>query len=576
MIKLINTYLRPYRGFLALILIFQTVATIASLSLPNLNASIIDDGVATADTAQILRYGAIMIGFSLLNGAASILAVYFSARAAMGLGRDMRRDLFDRVLGFSTRELNHFGAPSLLTRNTNDVQQVQMMVFMVGSLMISAPIMMAGSVVMALREDRELSWLILVAVLVLGIFIGFLVSRLLPLFNENQDTIDNLNRVTREQITGIRVIRAFVRESVERHRFAGANRDLMTLAIKIATWFAMLFPFVNLVMNLSSASVMWFGGQRVDSGAILIGTLTAFITYLMQILISVMIATMLVMMAPRAAVCATRIREVLSTPSSVVPPTRPVDPAERSGRVVFDEVSFSYPGAGEPVLSKISFTMEPGTTTAIIGSTGSGKTTLINLIPRLFDVQGGRVLVDGVNVTDYEPEQLWSRIGLVPQKPYLFSGTIRSTLEYGLPGASDDDCWQALRIAQADDFVSALPAVLEAPVAQGGTNFSGGQRQRLSIARALVKKPEIYIFDDAFSALDVTTDAKLRAALADHTHDASVLIVGQRISTIKDADQILVLDHGTIVGKGTHDELLASCQTYQEIVESQRTVQEAA
>lgn len=576
MIKLINTYLRPYRGFLALILIFQTVATIASLSLPNLNASIIDDGVATADTAQILRYGAIMIGFSLLNGAASILAVYFSARAAMGLGRDMRRDLFDRVLGFSTRELNHFGAPSLLTRNTNDVQQVQMMVFMVGSLMISAPIMMAGSVVMALREDRELSWLILVAVLVLGIFIGFLVSRLLPLFNENQDKIDNLNRVTREQITGIRVIRAFVRESVERHRFAGANRDLMTLAIKIATWFAMLFPFVNLVMNLSSASVMWFGGQRVDSGAILIGTLTAFITYLMQILISVMIATMLVMMAPRAAVCATRIREVLSTPSSVVPPTRPVDPAERSGRVVFDEVSFSYPGAGEPVLSKISFTMEPGTTTAIIGSTGSGKTTLINLIPRLFDVQGGRVLVDGVNVTDYEPEQLWSRIGLVPQKPYLFSGTIRSTLEYGLPGASDDDCWQALRIAQADDFVSALPAVLEAPVAQGGTNFSGGQRQRLSIARALVKKPEIYIFDDAFSALDVTTDAKLRAALADHTHDASVLIVGQRISTIKDADQILVLDHGTIVGKGTHDELLASCQTYQEIVESQRTVQEAA
>lgn len=576
MIKLINTYLRPYRGFLALILIFQTVATIASLSLPNLNASIIDDGVATADTAQILRYGAIMIGFSLLNGAASILAVYFSARAAMGLGRDMRRDLFDRVLGFSTRELNHFGAPSLLTRNTNDVQQVQMMVFMVGSLMISAPIMMAGSVVMALREDRELSWLILVAVLVLGIFIGFLVSRLLPLFNENQDKIDNLNRVTREQITGIRVIRAFVRESVERHRFAGANRDLMTLAIKIATWFAMLFPFVNLVMNLSSASVMWFGGQRVDSGAILIGTLTAFITYLMQILISVMIATMLVMMAPRAAVCATRIREVLSTPSSVVPPTRPVDPAERSGRVVFDEVSFSYPGAGEPVLSKISFTMEPGTTTAIIGSTGSGKTTLINLIPRLFDVQGGRVLVDGVNVTDYEPEQLWSRIGLVPQKPYLFSGTIRSTLEYGLPGVSDDDCWQALRIAQADDFVSALPAVLEAPVAQGGTNFSGGQRQRLSIARALVKKPEIYIFDDAFSALDVTTDAKLRAALADHTHDASVLIVGQRISTIKDADQILVLDHGTIVGKGTHDELLASCQTYQEIVESQRTVQEAA
>jgi ATP-binding cassette subfamily B protein len=558
------------------VVVLQLIATTASLTLPTLNAEIIDQGVSKGDTHYIWVHGAIMLAVSLAQVLGQVASAYFGARIAFGFGRDVRARLFDHVLGFSSREVNQFGAPSLITRNTNDVQQVQMLLMMTGTFIIAAPMTAIGGVFMALREDGGLSWLILAAVVALGIAAGIMVTRMMPLFREQQTKIDNINRVLREQITGIRVIRAFIREPAERKRFQGANNDLMQLGFKIGTVMAFMFPIVNIILNLSSAGVMWFGGIRVDNGAIQVGQLTAFLSYLMQILMSVMMATMMVMILPRAQVCGRRIQEVLNTQSSVVSPEHPVMDVPLHGTIEFRDVTYTYPGAEESVLNDVSFSINPGTTTAIIGATGSGKTTLISLIPRLFDVSDGSVLVDGVDVRDLDEDVLWSHIGLVPQQPYLFSGTIASNLQYGRPGASDEEMWESLRIAQGEDFVSKMDGGLDATISQGGTNVSGGQRQRISIARALVKQPDIYVFDDAFSALDTATDANLREALSHTTGESAVLIVAQRVSSIIHADQILVLDSGRIVGRGRHEELLTSCDTYREIVESQLSAEEMA
>lgn len=576
LIKLINRHIKPYWGLIGAVLALQLVATIASLYLPNLNARIIDQGVARGDTHYIWVHGAWMLGVSLVQVAAQIAAVWFGARAAMQFGRDVRDAIFHRVLGFSSRELNHFGAPSLLTRTTNDVQQVQQLVLMTCVMMISAPITMVGGIIMAVREDPGMSWLILAAVAALAAGVVLLIWRVTPLFGIQQTRIDNLNRVLREQITGIRVVRAFVREPHEAKRFEQTNADLTQTATSLGRHMSFMFPFVMLIMNLGSVGVMWFGGHRIAEGHIQVGQLTAFLTYLMQILMSVMMATMMLVFAPRAAVCAGRIMEVLDTSSSVIPPQEGV--TELAGRGVLEmrDVEFTYPGAEVPVLDEINLQLAPGRTTAIIGSTGSGKSTLVNLIPRLFDVTGGQVLVDGIDVREIDPDTLWARVGLVPQKPWLFSGTVASNLRYGKPEATDDELWAALETAQAADFVREMDGQLEAEIAQGGTNVSGGQRQRLSIARALVKKPGIYVFDDSFSALDVATDARLRAALAKETTGSAVLIVAQRVSTIREADEILVLEDGRIVGRGTHDQLLASCPTYVEIVDSQLSAEEAA
>ncbi len=576
LIRLLRTYLRPYRGPLALVVVFQLIGTIASLYLPELNAEIIDDGVAKGDTGFIVSTGGIMLGVTVLQIVCTIIAVYFGARTAMGFGRDVRAALFQRVGTFSDREVAKFGAPTLITRNTNDVQQVQMLVLLTCTLLVAAPIMCIGGVFMALRTDFGLAWLLLISVPVLVIAIGLIVTRMIPQFRRMQARIDVVNRVLREQISGVRVVRAFVREPLESRRFATANAELTDTALRAGRLMALMFPTVMLVLNASSVAVLWFGGHRVDNGDIEIGALIAFLNYLMQILFSVMMATFMAVMVPRASVSADRISEVLATESSVVPPTAPVTPASAVGEVRLEAVEFTYPGAGEPVLRDISLVATPGTTTAVIGSTGAGKTTLLSLIPRLFDATGGAVLVDGVDVRDYDMDALWDRIGLVPQKPFLFTGTVASNLRYGNPEATDEQLWAALTVAQARDFVAAMPDGLESPITQGGSNVSGGQRQRLAIARALVADPLIYLFDDSFSALDLSTDARLRAALRPMTRDRTVIIVAQRVSTIVDADQIIVLEDGFVVGRGRHDELLESSPTYAEIVESQLSAEVSA
>ena len=571
----LRQYLTPYRREIAIIVALQFVATMAVLYLPSLNADIIDDGVAKGDTGYIIRTGSVMLVVSLVQILCSVGAVYVGARTASLLGRDLRSSLFHHVGSFSGRELAHFGAPSLITRTTNDVQQVQMLVLMTFTMMVTAPIMMVGGVLMAVREDVGLSWLVAVSVPLLFASVGLIASRMVPGFREMQTRIDAVNRVMREQITGIRVVRAFVREPVETERFGRANEDLARVAVRVGRWMATMFPVVMLILNVSSVAVLWFGGHRVDEGAMQVGSLTAFLAYLVQILMAVMMASFMLMMVPRAAVCADRITEVLDTGTSVVPPAEPVTEPTGSG-LRMRGVSFTYPGAEAPVLRDVDLDVRPGTTLAVIGSTGAGKTTLVNLVPRLFDVTDGVVEVEGVDVRRLDPDVLWSRIGLVPQKAFLFSGTVASNLRYGKPDATDEEMWQALEIAQARDFVEAMPGGLEAPIAQGGTNVSGGQRQRLAIARAVIRRPAIYLFDDAFSALDLATDARLRAALAPHTTDAAVLVVAQRVSTIIDADEILVLEDGEVVGRGTHDELLRDNPTYQEIVASQLTPEEAA
>ena len=574
--KVLVRFLRPHQRLLIAVVVFQLAQSIASLYLPTLNADIIDNGVATGDTDYILRMGGLMLLITLLQIACAVVAVYFGAKAAMGMGRDLRDAVFARVGEFSEQEVTRFGAPSLITRSTNDVQQVQQLVLMSCTLMVAAPMLSIGGVIMAVRQDAQLSWLIAVCVPVLLVAVGLIVTRMVPLFRKMQVRIDAVNRVLREQLTGIRVVRAFVREDMETARFGKANDDVTDVALRAGRLMALMFPVVMLVMNVSSVAVIWFGSFRIEDGSMQVGTLIAFLSYLMQILMSVMMATFMAVMIPRASVSADRIGEVLDTESSVQPPSNPVTGGIRRGELEMRDVGFAYPGAEQPVLSGLSLTARAGETTAIIGSTGAGKTTLVNLMPRLFDATSGSVRMDGVDVRELHPDLLWGHIGLVPQRPYLFSGTVRSNLQYGKPDATEDDLWQALRVAQAEDFVLEMEGGLDAAISQGGTNVSGGQRQRLAIARALVKQPELYIFDDSFSSLDTATDARLRQALKRHTNGATLVIVAQRVSSIADADQILVLDDGRIVGRGTHDELLETSETYREIVSSQLAAEDAA
>jgi ATP-binding cassette subfamily B multidrug efflux pump len=576
LLRILRARLAPYKPQIATVVALQFVGTMAALYLPSLNADIIDSGIARGDTGYIVRTGAVMLAVSFVQIACSAAAVYVGARTAMSFGRDLRAELFHRVGTFSSREVHQFGAPSLITRNTNDVQQVQMLVLLSFTMMVTAPIMMVGGVLMAVREDLGLSWLLAVCVPVLFAAVALIISRMVPGFRLMQTRIDAVNRILREQITGIRVVRAFVREPQETRRFAAANGDLTDVALSTGRWMATMFPTVMLILNVSSVAVLWFGGHRVDAGSMQIGALTAFLAYLVQILMSVMMATFMLMLVPRASVCADRIGEVLDTETSVTPPAEPVLPERSTGELELRGVRFTYPGAEEPVLDDLSLVARPGRTTAIIGSTGSGKTTLVNLVPRLFDVTAGEVRVDGVDVRRLEPELLWSRIGLVPQQAFLFSGTVASNLRHGKPDATEEEMWRALEVAQGRDFVEAMPEGLEGPITQGGTNVSGGQRQRIAIARALIRRPAIYLFDDSFSALDLATDARLRAALRPVTTEATVVIVAQRVSTIIDADQILVLEQGQVVGRGTHEELLETCGTYQEIVASQLAAEEAA
>jgi ATP-binding cassette subfamily B multidrug efflux pump len=576
LIRLLRNFLRPYSTAIVLVVALQFVQTLATLYLPTLNADIIDDGVVKGDTGAVMKIGGVMLAITLLQIVAQAAAVYFGARTAMALGRDVRAAIFDRVQVFSAREVGQFGAPSLITRTTNDVQQVQMLVLMTFTMMVSAPIMCAGGIVLALRQDVPLSSLLLVIMPLLIGVIAVLITRMRPLFRSMQVRIDKVNRIMREQITGIRVIRAFVRDEREQLRFHGANDELTDVSLRVGKLMALMFPVVLLVVNLSTIAVLWFGGHRIDDGPMQIGALTAFISYLMQILMAVMMATFMFVMIPRAEVCADRIQEVLDTESSVVLAANPVTTLERHGFLELRGVDFHYPGAEAPVLCGVDLIARPGEITAIIGSTGSGKTTLLNLVPRLMDVTGGTVLVDGVDVRTLGQRVLSSAVGLVPQKPYLFTGTVATNLRYGNPDATDAELWQALEVAQARDFVERMAGGLDAAIAQGGTNVSGGQRQRLAIARLLVHRPEIYLFDDSFSALDYATDAALRAALTRHIADATVVIVAQRVSTIRDADRIVVLDDGLVVGTGTHTELMDGNETYREIVLSQLTEQEAA
>ncbi|TIC88214.1 ABC transporter ATP-binding protein [Nocardioides sp. GY 10113] len=575
LLRLMRTHLRPYRTWLVAIVALQFTATVAMLFLPSLNADIIDKGVVPGDTGYVIRHGGVMLLVSMVQAACSITAAWFAARTAMAFGRDLRAAVFGRVGGFSGREVMSYGAPSLITRATNDVQQVQMVTLMTCTMAVTIPIMMVGGIIMAMREDFGLSWLIVAVVPVLFVAIGLVVTQMVPSFRLVQTRLDGVNRILREQITGIRVVRAFVREPLESRRFAEANDGLTEVSLRAGRWMATMFPLVMLIANVASIGVIWFGAHRIEAGQMEVGALTAFLSYLMQILMSVMMGTFLLMMIPRSAVCADRIGEVLDTDTSVTAPVAPVTTLPYAGHLDFEGVELTYPGAAQPVLREVTFSARPGQTIAVVGSTGAGKTTLVNLVPRLLDVTAGRVLVDGVDVRDLDAEVLWSRLGLVPQRAFLFSGTVASNLRYGKADATDEELWEALEIAQAADFVREMPGGLESPIAQGGTNVSGGQRQRLAIARALVRRPEIYLFDDAFSALDLATDARLRAALAPETREATVVIVAQRIATIRDADEILVLEDGLVVGRGTHAELMAGNPTYREIAASQGVDEEA-
>ncbi|HEX4906382.1 MAG TPA: ABC transporter ATP-binding protein [Acidimicrobiales bacterium] len=576
LVRLLRTHLRPYKRWLWGVVGLQLVQAICNLLLPTVNADIIDKGVVRGDEGFIWSHGGLMLAMTLVQMVVAIAAVYCGSKAAMGFGRDVRASLFHQVTDFSSKEVNLFGPPSLITRITNDVQQVQMIVVMTCTMAIMAPMTIVGGIILAVRQDVGLSWLLAVAIPLLAVCLGTIVARMTPKFREMQERIDGINGVLREQIVGMRVVRAFVREPVEVERFDRVNTDLTDTSLVAGRLMAAMFPVMQLIVNGSSVAVVYFGASRIDNGELTIGSLIAFLTYFTLILMSVMMANFVAMMTPRAAVSAERIMEVLDATSSVTVPVDPVTTVTSHGLLELRDVGFHYPGAEHPVLSNISFTARPGETTAIIGSTGSGKTSLVNLVARLFDVTSGAVLVDGVDVRELDPEILWNRIGLVPQRPYLFGGTIASNLRYGKPDATDEELWEALRVAQAVDFVERMAGQLDAPISQGGTNVSGGQRQRLAMARALVRKPEIYLFDDSFSALDLATDARVRMALGPYTQDSAVVIVAQRVTTIKNADQILVLEDGETVGLGTHHELLDDCPTYAEIVASQMTAEEAA
>ncbi len=567
--KILLRYMRRYRWLLLGVLVFQFASAMAALYLPRLNADIIDQGVARADTGYIWSHGMLMLAVSLGQIVASVIATYFAARAAMSTGRDIRADVFQRVNSFSEREVSQFGAGSLITRNTNDVQQVQMLAMMGATMFVTAPLLAIGGIIMAVQTDLGLSWLIAVSVPVLLVVAVLIIGRMVPLFRLNQRKLDAVNRIMREQLTGVRVVRAFVRERIEEERFRGANTDIMIVGRKIGSLFVLLFPLFMLILNVTVVAVIWFGGIEVNNGTVEIGTLFAFMQYIGQIMMGVIMSSFMAMMIPRAAVSAERIGEVLDAPTSMTRPADGVTDFPAPGAVAFDDVEFTYPGAEAPVLSGISFGAQPGETVAIIGSTGSGKTTLVSLIPRLFDVTGGTVHVGGTDVREADVEALWKSIGLVPQRPFLFTGTVASNLRYGREDATDEELWKALEIAQGRDFVEEMPDGLESRIAQGGTNVSGGQRQRLAIARAIVHQPQVLVFDDSFSALDLTTDARLRQALWRELPEVTKIVVAQRVSTITDADRIVVLEDGAMVGVGTHEELLETCSTYREIVESQ-------
>lgn len=574
--RLLTTVLAKYKGLLWVVIAFQAIQALAGLFLPTLNSDIINNGIVKQDVGYIWRIGTIMLLVTLLQVAFSVIAVYFGSKVAMGFGRDVRRSLFHQVNDFSAREVAQFGAPSLITRITNDVQQVQMLVLMTCTLLLSAPFTAIGGVFLAMDQDLGLSRILMFSIPILAVLLGLIIGSMVPSFRKMQERIDRINEILREQLTGIRIVRAFVREPEEKKRFSDANAAVTEVALRGGRLQALMFPTATLIINISSVAVVWFGSDRINAGLMKPGAMIAFLTYLTQILMSVMMATWMAALIPRAAVSAERIQEVLDTPTSVVVAENAITELQQTAVLQFDSVGFHYPGAELPVLDNVSFTVRAGQTLAVIGSTGSGKTTLVSLIPRLFDATSGAVLLDGVDVRDLAPEALWSRVGIVPQKPYLFSGTVASNLGYGKEDATEDEMWTALRTAQAEDFVRAMPGGLDAVIAQGGTNVSGGQRQRLAIARALIRHPEIYLFDDSFSALDLATDARLREALAPSVRDAVVVIVAQRVSTIRDADQILVLEDGVCVGLGTHDELLDTCPTFQEIVESQAAVNEGA